>query len=640
MSLFPEHTENRSSTFLRLWDRLRHKPSTSNLEPTSPLPRGDNFLVSYHGQSSEILPSQTRSSRLASDSKRPSRSTLDLQQTGRCNDRPAVSAEQANLTDSLWFHRENSAVAQSFSQKEKYRHAKAQVNAEFAIPSDLVCGKQGACSTLHDLGSSLSEPIVRGQSLEEISGLEVLSKSILKSLHLSKSSNDVFASDNIHLYPKLYPLRADFCCFSQPSEASGATEQSARDIESCPFDISSNETSIGCIKSSGHFPSPAALSESLVSSSNLSHQGSYTIRLASYYVPDDQDRKSPSSSNDLQYVNSRPSSEIATTSGCDENAQIFYPRKSYSSDDMSIRNVAASKVTEQHTQPLVIRPLDLSLLHRVPESEGKPAVKDIECRSQTERPSSSSRWSLFSLGVLARLPKPLTPRRQKRSEQTNAERSSLTEAKNNCSEHNRSGQKELGRNKRKLKEVQDDCTSTHLKETCTQLLGDQPDAAVLSRQYEGGSFCPSGLSTFVKTPLICRLGNGKYSRRVFIIRTPSKLGENVILADSAQTTLLDIRRLLHSQRSAVALLMGSGNSHGQNPPPDSSLCAADKSAVYKRVAFDEHGRSSAPIILKQQQLWQGFLLWDLPIHRSMLSPEVKSEFQNQVRKLNYSRELD
>lgn len=118
-------------------------------------------------------------------------------------------------------------------------------------------------------------------------------------------------------------------------------------------------------------------------------------------------------------------------------------------------------------------------------------------------------------------------------------------------------------------------------------------------------------------PLICRLGDGLYSRRVFVIRSPTRLTENVAIAGLAQTRIADVHRLFNSQSSQDV----EGTSQNDSEVPRHP-------GVIRRV---DSSNSSVEGVKGKQGFWPRFIVWDLPVCRDSLSASpLKVEFSNQV----------
>lgn len=262
-----------------------------------------------------------------------------------------------------------------------------------------------------------------------------------------------------------------------------------------------------------------------------------------------------------------------------------------------------------------MKQLDLSLLDRIgtsaevmngvlsdeiPLEEVQP-IKEDPSNGTTKHPI----WHQLSSGALSLLPmSPRSSRKQKRS-------------KEEKQEDRREERKREGRDQQacRIGSYEKGINST-------------PEHQVLTTLFDsvGNSMMPTD------APLICQLGNGKYSRRVFIIRSPTQLDENIILSDFAQTRMSDVRRFFSSQ--PLSSERPSPTMSNQLEPFSSveEISSSKKGnrspSVYRMINLPKSnikGNGSA-----LSQLWPKFLLWDLPISRSIISPEIKAEFRDQV----------
>lgn len=271
--------------------------------------------------------------------------------------------------------------------------------------------------------------------------------------------------------------------------------------------------------------------------------------------------------------------------------------------------------------------------------EGAPSTGSSTSRAPSIG-SSTSRWHSFSLGALALLQAPLTPRRNTKNL---TKESALVKAVRTAGREKEVDKMHVSGTQDEIQLQKSTSGKRKRKQEVTLLAGKkQRSHKTATASSASIPFCERppilNFPGYDSAPLICRLGEGKYSRRVFVIRSPTMLDENIKLSDFAQTRISDIRRLLHSQPSDS---LGPPKPQTENNPPllasASSLLTSSTprrpKTVYRKVnscSFNSLNGFASTSARATQQFWSRFILWELAINRSSFFSELKSEFHNQV----------
>lgn len=108
-------------------------------------------------------------------------------------------------------------------------------------------------------------------------------------------------------------------------------------------------------------------------------------------------------------------------------------------------------------------------------------------------------------------------------------------------------------------------------------------------------------------PLICTLGSGPLTSRIFVVRSPTSLDSNVVGREFAQTRTRDIRRVIED------LQRRWGDS---TPVPSKCLRLPDRKPPRKRTGVP-------------RAFWARCLIWDLSIARAGMAGGI-AEFEHQV----------